>query len=124
MLLFHVAECCLASVDNRFKADSGHEIDFLVIVLVTLFKAGGSYIVNPDINAAKTLIDMSCESVVAFCLGNIESFIINFAILRKLFGCFLQFLFVAGTDGNLGSLFEKCFRCCEADAFAASGYND
>ena len=89
-----------------------------------LFKAGGSYIVNPDINAAKTIIDMFSKSVVTFCLGNIESFIINFAILRKLFGCFLQFLFVAGTDGNLGSLFEKCFCCCETDAFAASGYND
>ena len=56
-----------------------------VIVLVTLFKAGGSYIVNPDINAAKTIIDMFSKSVVTFCLGNIESFIINFAILRKLF---------------------------------------
>ena len=67
---------------------------------------------------------MFSKSVVTFCLGNIESFIINFAILGKLFGCFLQFLFVAGTDGNLGSLFEKCFCCCETDAFAASGYND
>ena len=124
MLLFHITECCLASVDNGFETDSGHEINFFIIVFVSFLGAGYTDIVDPDIQAAKLLVYVFCKTVIVLRIHNIKGFIVHRTILGEGFCGLFQFFFVACADGNFGAFFQECLRGSVSDSLAASGDYD
>ena len=124
MLLLHIAERSLTAIDHRFKTDTSHEINFFVIVFVSLFGTGDANVIDPDIQAAEFLIDMLCKTVIGFCIHDIICLVIDRTVLGKCFCGFFELFFVARSDGNAGTFLQKCFCCSVSDPLAASGDYD